>query len=81
MIGYALVGSNDLDKAKAFYDRLIAILGGSALFEQMRAVDSAVDKGQAVSGSQVGAIVSMQSDLISTAAAIAIFALLARRAK
>src|SRR4051812_21810850 len=33
MIGYALVGSNDLEPAKAFYDRLIAILGGTMMFE------------------------------------------------
>jgi hypothetical protein len=33
MIGYALVGSNDLDKAKAFYDRLVPLLGGAAMFD------------------------------------------------
>lgn len=33
MIGYALVGSNDLDKAKAFYDELLKPLGAAPLFE------------------------------------------------
>jgi catechol 2,3-dioxygenase-like lactoylglutathione lyase family enzyme len=33
MIGYALVGSNDLDRAKAFYDQIIALLGGTTMFE------------------------------------------------
>ena len=33
MIGYALVGSNDLEKAKSFYDELIGVLGGSKLFD------------------------------------------------
>lgn len=33
MIGYALVGSNDLDKAKAFYDQLVAVVGGGKLFD------------------------------------------------
>lgn len=33
MIGYALVGSNDLEKAKAFYDQLVALLGGGTAFE------------------------------------------------
>ena len=33
MIGYALVGSNDLEKAKAFYDQLVAEVGASKLFE------------------------------------------------
>lgn len=33
MIGYALVGSNDLEKAKAFYDQLLAVVGAGKLFE------------------------------------------------
>ena len=33
MIGYALVGSNNLEKAKAFYDELVKPLGGSPMFE------------------------------------------------
>jgi len=33
MIGYALVGSNDLEKAKAFYDEILKPLGASTYFE------------------------------------------------
>ena len=36
MIGYALVGSNDIAKAKAFYDALFAIVGVGKLFENSR---------------------------------------------
>ncbi|MBV1688322.1 VOC family protein [Novosphingobium sp. G106] len=33
MIGYALVGSKNLDQAKAFYDELLKPLGAAPLFE------------------------------------------------
>jgi hypothetical protein len=33
MIGYALVGSNNLEQAKAFFDELVKPLGGAPLFE------------------------------------------------
>lgn len=33
MFGYALVGSNDLDKAKAFYDALLGSVGMPTMFE------------------------------------------------
>jgi catechol 2,3-dioxygenase-like lactoylglutathione lyase family enzyme len=33
MIGYALVGSNDLPKALDFYDQLLATVGAGKLFE------------------------------------------------
>jgi hypothetical protein len=33
MLGYALVGTNDLERAKAFYDELVKPLGGAAMFE------------------------------------------------
>ena len=33
MIGYALVGSNDLEKAKAFYEAVLAPLGASPAFD------------------------------------------------
>lgn len=33
MIGYALVGSNNLDRAKAFYDELLKPLGAAAMFD------------------------------------------------
>lgn len=32
MIGYATLGSNDLEKAKAFYDTVLAVLGGKRAF-------------------------------------------------
>lgn len=33
MIGYATIGTNDIAKARAFYDALLADLGGKRLFE------------------------------------------------
>jgi catechol 2,3-dioxygenase-like lactoylglutathione lyase family enzyme len=33
MIGYAVVGSNRMEEAKAFYDALIPLLGGGPLFD------------------------------------------------
>ncbi len=33
MIGYATVGSNDLEKAKVFYDAVLAPIGGVPMFE------------------------------------------------
>lgn len=33
MIGYALVGSNDLEKAKGFYDEILKPLGAGTAFE------------------------------------------------
>jgi catechol 2,3-dioxygenase-like lactoylglutathione lyase family enzyme len=33
MIGYALVGSNNLERAKVFYDELLKPLGAAPLFE------------------------------------------------
>ncbi|MFN3523160.1 MAG: VOC family protein [Phenylobacterium sp.] len=32
MIGYATIGSNDLEKAKAFYDTVLSPLGGQRAF-------------------------------------------------
>jgi catechol 2,3-dioxygenase-like lactoylglutathione lyase family enzyme len=29
MIGYAMLGSNDFEKAKAFYDEVLGVLGGA----------------------------------------------------
>jgi catechol 2,3-dioxygenase-like lactoylglutathione lyase family enzyme len=37
MIGYCMVGSNDLDKAKAFYGTLLAELGAQLLMDTGRA--------------------------------------------
>jgi predicted lactoylglutathione lyase len=33
MIGYVTIGSNDLEKAKVFYDKLLAPLGGKRLWD------------------------------------------------
>lgn len=33
MIGYATIGTNDLDKAKAFYDKVLEPLGGKRTFD------------------------------------------------
>lgn len=33
MIGYALVGSNNLEKAKAYFDELVKPLGGASAFD------------------------------------------------
>jgi predicted lactoylglutathione lyase len=37
MIGYSMVGSNDLEKAKAFYGTLLAELGANVLMDTGRA--------------------------------------------
>jgi len=34
MIGYVLVGTNDLSKATSFYDALLPTIGGAKLFER-----------------------------------------------
>lgn len=31
MIGYATVGTNDIDRARAFYDNLLAVMGGKQI--------------------------------------------------
>jgi catechol 2,3-dioxygenase-like lactoylglutathione lyase family enzyme len=36
MIGYATIGSNDLEKAKTFYDTVLAPLGGKRTFASDR---------------------------------------------
>jgi catechol 2,3-dioxygenase-like lactoylglutathione lyase family enzyme len=36
MIGYVTLGSNDLERAKVFYDRVLAPLGGRRSFERPR---------------------------------------------
>ena len=36
MIGYATIGSNDLEKAKSFYDTVLAPLGGKRAFASDR---------------------------------------------
>jgi catechol 2,3-dioxygenase-like lactoylglutathione lyase family enzyme len=36
MIGYATIGSNDLDRSRAFYDKVLAPLGGRRIFAMDR---------------------------------------------
>jgi predicted lactoylglutathione lyase len=43
MIGYVTLGSNDLDKARAFYDALLSELGASRLMDNERMTIYAVD--------------------------------------
>jgi catechol 2,3-dioxygenase-like lactoylglutathione lyase family enzyme len=38
MIGYVTLGTNDLPRAVAFYDRLFESIGGSRILEQERSV-------------------------------------------
>lgn len=46
MIGYVLVGTNDLDKAAAFYDGLLAELGAERFMETDRLVAWSAGDGQ-----------------------------------
>ena len=50
MIGYTMIGSNNLDKAKAFYAALLGELGASALMDTGRAVFYGVKMGQPMLG-------------------------------
>lgn len=47
MLGYATLGSNDLEKAKAFYDKVLAPLGGQRAFgsDRMQGYASAAGGG------------------------------------
>ena len=38
MIGYVTLGTNDLPRASAFYDKLLAALGGKRVFENDRGI-------------------------------------------
>ncbi|MDR7103691.1 VOC family protein [Croceicoccus sp. BE223] len=38
MIGYAVIGSNDVEKAKRFYDPLVELLGGTQVHSFVRGV-------------------------------------------
>jgi catechol 2,3-dioxygenase-like lactoylglutathione lyase family enzyme len=40
MIGYTCVGTNDLDKAVAFYSDLLGVLGAKVFFKSDRGVGS-----------------------------------------
>ena len=50
MIGYAMVGTNHLDKAKAFYGALLAELGAKILMDVGRGVFYGVQPGQPLLG-------------------------------
>jgi catechol 2,3-dioxygenase-like lactoylglutathione lyase family enzyme len=71
MIGYATIGSNDLEKAKSFYDTVLTPLGGKRAFASdrmqgyagaggaMLAVCTPYDGGKAVPGN--GNMVALQA--------------------
>ena len=46
MIGYVTLGTNDLDRAAAFYDELLAVMGGKRFMEQETFIAWAVDPRQ-----------------------------------
>ncbi len=50
MIGYAMVGTADLDKAKAFYGALFAEMGAKPVMDVGRAVFYGVARGQPMFG-------------------------------
>jgi predicted lactoylglutathione lyase len=45
MIGYATLGTNDLDRAGAFYDRIAEALGGKRVFRNDRGIGWSSGKG------------------------------------
>jgi predicted lactoylglutathione lyase len=50
MIGYVLLGTNDLNAARRFYDPLIAEMGGKILVEQPNRVFYGTDPSQSMLG-------------------------------
>lgn len=46
MIGYTTIGTNDLEKAKAFYGELLAEMGGKVIMDMGRGVWYGCGKGQ-----------------------------------
>jgi len=50
MIGYATIGANDLEKAKAFYDKVLAPLGG----QRVMALDNMQIYGSSAGGATLG---------------------------
>lgn len=46
MIGYVTLGTNDLERAAAFYDALFAVIGAGRFMEQEQFIAWAVDPGQ-----------------------------------
>ena len=43
MIGYVMYGTNDMDKAAAFYDQLLSNLGAKRVYEDDRSIAWGVD--------------------------------------
>lgn len=43
MIGYVTLGTNDLERAAAFYDELLAVMGGRRFMEEEQFIAWAVD--------------------------------------
>ena len=50
MIGYVTLGTNDLSKAVAFYDRLLGALGARRMYETEQFVAWGVGEGSPGSG-------------------------------
>lgn len=50
MLAYATLGTNDLPRAAAFYDALLAVIGGKRMMELERGFVWGVDPGQAMLG-------------------------------
>jgi len=46
MIGYVTLGTNDLDRAAAFYDELLAVIGATRFMEEEQFIAWAVAPGQ-----------------------------------
>jgi predicted lactoylglutathione lyase len=46
MIGYVTLGTNDLQRAAAFYDELLAVMGGNRFMEEEQFIAWAVDPKQ-----------------------------------
>ena len=46
MIGYVTLGTNDLEKAAAFYDELFKVIGGSRFMQEDQFIAWAVDPGR-----------------------------------
>ena len=45
MIGYATLGTNDLDRAGGFYDKIAEALGGKRVFKNDRGIGWSVNRG------------------------------------
>ena len=48
MLSYVMLGTNDLEKAKAFYDALVPLVGGKRVFETVNGQAYGAGGGQAM---------------------------------